>query len=142
METPIATLCDAATDYAGKLNLLGSFDTVLTTQFPAIHPQCAIALRFIFNKGEEGSRVFRLTFVDEDGQAVMPPIELAIDIRIPDEVNYLSRNLIINLQQLKFDRAGQYAVEILMDGQQVATIPLLVREIKGPDAAGVGNQPQ
>ena len=132
MEIPIATLCDAATDYAGKLNLLGAFDTVLTTNFPAIHPQCTIALRFIFNKGEEGNRVFRLTFVDEDGKAVMPPIELAIDIRIPDEVNYLSRNLIINLQQLKFDVAGQYAVEVLMDGQQVATIPLLVREVKAP----------
>lgn len=132
MEIPIATLCDAATDYAGKLNLLGSFDTVLTTKFPAVHPQCAIALRFVFNKAEEGNRAFRLTFVNEDGKIVMPAIELAIDVKIPDEVNYLSRNLIINLQQLKFDTAGQYAVEVLMDGQQVASIPLLVRQTTTP----------
>lgn len=132
MEIPIATLCDAATDYAGKLNLLGSFDTVLTTKFPAVHPQCAIALRFVFNKGEEGHRVFRLTFVNEDGKIVMPAIELAIDVKIPDEVNYLSRNLIINLQQLKFDAAGQYAVEVVMDGKQVASIPLLVRQTAAP----------
>jgi len=132
MEIPIAALCAAATDYAGKLNLLGVFDTVLTTKFPAVHPQCAIALRFVFNKGEEGHRVFRLSFVNEDGQVVMPAIELAIDIKVPDEVNYLSRNLIINLQQLKFDAAGQYSVEVLMDGRQVASIPLLVREIKAP----------
>ena len=135
METPIATLCDAATDYAGKLNLLGSFDTVLTTKFPAVHPQCAIALRFVFNKAEEGHRVFRLTFVNEDGKAVMPPVELAIDVKIPDEVNYLSRNLIINLQQLKFDAAGQYGVEVLMDGNQVASIPLLVRDVRPPGSA-------
>lgn len=130
METPIAALCDAATDYAGKLNLLGVFDTVLTTKLPAVHPQCAIACRFVFNKAEEGSRVFRLAFVNEDGRVVMPAIELAIDIKVPDEVNYLSRNLIINLQQLKFDAAGQYSVEVQMDGRQVASIPLLVREIK------------
>lgn len=132
MEIPIAALCDAATDYAGKLNVLGVFDTVLTTKFPAVHPQCAIACRFVFNKGEEGTRVFRLSFVNEDGKVVMPAIELAIDIKVPEEVNYLSRNLIINLQQLKFDAAGQYAVELLMDGRQVSSIPLLVREINPP----------
>jgi hypothetical protein len=138
METPIATLCDAATDYAGKLNLLGAFDTVLTTKFPAVHPQCAIALRFVFNKGEEGHRVFRLSLVNEDGKIVMPSIELAIEIKVPEEVNYLSRNLIINLQQLKFDAPGQYAVEVLMDQRQIATIPLLVREIKGAGPAEAG----
>lgn len=137
MEIPIATLCDAATDYSGKLNLLGSFDTVLTTKFPAVHPQCAIALRFVFNKAEEGHRVFRLTFVNEDGRIVMPAIELAIDVKIPDEVNYLSRNLIINLQQLKFDAAGQYAVEVLMDSRQVASIPLLVRQTVAPPTPDV-----
>ena len=138
MEIPIATLCDAATDYAGKLNLLGAFDTVLTTKFPAVHPQCAIALRFVFNKGEEGQRVFRLSLVNEDGKVVMPSIELAIEIKVPEEVNYLSRNLIINLQQLKFDAPGQYAVEVLMDQRQIATIPLLVREIKGAGSAEAG----
>jgi len=132
MEPTIAALCDAATDYGGKLNLLGVFDTVLTTNFPAVHPQCAIALRFVFNKGEEGHRAFRLSFVNEDGKIVMPAIELAIDIKVPEEVNYLSRNLIINLQQLKFDTAGQYAVEVLMDGRQVTSIPLLVRLVKPP----------
>lgn len=137
MEVPIATLCDAATDYAGKLNLLGTFDTVLTTQFPAVHPQCAIALRFVFNKAEEGHRAFRLALVNEDGKSVMPPVELAIDVRIPDEVNYLSRNLIINLHQLKFDAAGQYSVEVLMDGRQVASIPLLVRVVKPPGGTAV-----
>ncbi len=132
MEIPIAALCDAATDYGGKLNLLGVFDTVLTTNFPAVHPQCAIALRFVFNKGEEGHRVFRLTFVNEDGKIVMPAIELAIEMKIPDAVNYLSRNLIINLQQLKFDSAGQYGIEVAMDGRQIASIPLLVQVMKGP----------
>lgn len=137
METPIATLCDAATDYAGKLNLLGAFDTVLTQQFPAVHPQCAIAMRFVFNKAEEGRRTFRLAFVNEDGRSIMPSVELVIEVKIPEEVNYLSRNLIINMQQLKFEQAGQYAIEIIMDEKQVASIPLLVREMTPPPAGTV-----
>jgi hypothetical protein len=132
MDTPIAALCDAATDNAGKLNVLGVFDTVLTTKFPAVHPQCAIALRFVFNKGEEGHREFQLSLVEEDGKAVMRLPKISIEVKIPDEVNYLSRNLVINLQQLKFDAAGQHAVEVLMDERQVASIPLLVREVRGP----------
>src|SRR2546425_8041034 len=39
MHVQIAALCDAATDYNGKLNLLGTFDTVLTQQMPAVHPR-------------------------------------------------------------------------------------------------------
>jgi hypothetical protein len=132
MEIPIAALCDAATDYAGKLNLLGVFDTVLTTKFPAVHPQCAIALRFVFDKAEEGNRTFQLSLVDEDGKVAMRLPPLAIEVKVPDEVNYLSRNLIINLQQLKFDAAGQYAVEVLLNDRQVVSIPLLVREVKPP----------
>ena len=139
MEIPIATLCDAATDYSGKLNLLGSFDTVLTAKFPAVHPQCAIALRFVFNKAEEGKRNFRLTFVNEDGKSIMPAIDLAIEVRVPESVNYLSRNLIINIQQLKFDEPGQYAIDVAMDGVPQSSIPLLVRENENivPPTGGV-----
>ena len=54
MDIQIAVLCDAATDNNGKLNLLGAFDTIFTSQLPAIHPQCSIALRMTFNKVEEG----------------------------------------------------------------------------------------
>ena len=57
MQIQLAVLCDAATDYAGKLNILGTFDTLITSQLPAIHPQCSIALRLTFQKQEEGRRV-------------------------------------------------------------------------------------
>ena len=67
MDIQIAVLCDAATDNNGKLNLLGTFDTIYTTQLPAQHPHCAIALRTTFSKVEEGKHVVKMSFVDEDG---------------------------------------------------------------------------
>ena len=76
MTIQIAVLCDAATDYNGKLNLLGTFDTIITSQLPAVHPQCSIALRLAFGRIEEGAHKVKMNFVDEDGRLVMPSIEM------------------------------------------------------------------
>src|SRR5437868_14037629 len=85
MEIQVAVLCDAAADYNGKLNLLGTFDTIFTKQMPALHPQCSIALRIIFQKIEEGAHKLKMNFVDEDGRFVMPSIDLPIDVAIPPD---------------------------------------------------------
>ena len=128
MDIQIAVLCDAATDNNGKLNILGAFDTIHTSQLPAVHPQCAIALRLTFNKIEEGAHKVRLSFVDEDGKPVMRSIELPVSVSVPDEAMFVSRNFIVNIQQLKFEKTGLYAIDLAMDGNQSGSIPLLVRQ--------------
>lgn len=127
MDIQIAVLCDAATDNNGKLNILGTFDTIFTSQLPAIHPQCSIALRMTFNKVEEGSHKVKLNFVDEDGKSVMPPIEMPVEVTVPEETIFLSRNFIVNIQKLKFEKEGLYSIDIAVDGRQEGSIPLLVR---------------
>ncbi|MCU0784709.1 MAG: hypothetical protein MUF81_11830, partial [Verrucomicrobia bacterium] len=66
MNIQVAVLCDAATDDNGKLNFLGAFDTIYARELPAIHPQCAVALRVTFLSGDEGKRQMKLNFVDAD----------------------------------------------------------------------------
>ena len=127
MDIQIAVLCDAATDNNGKLNLLGTFDTIFTSQLPAVHPQCSIALRMTFNKVEEGHHKAKLNFVDEDGKSVMPPIEMPVDVQVPEDTIFLSRNFIVNIQKLKFEKEGLYSIDIAVDGRQEGSIPLLVR---------------
>ncbi len=127
MDIQIAVLCDAATDNSGKLNILGTFDTIFTSQLPAVHPQCSIALRMTFNKVEEGNHKVKLNFVDEDGKSVMPPIEMPVEVIVPDETIFLSRNFIVNIQKLKFEKEGLYSIDIAVDGRQEGSIPLLVR---------------
>ena len=127
MTIQIAVLCDAATDYNGKLNLLGTFDTILTSQLPAIHPQCSIALRIAFGRIEEGAHKVKMNFVDEDGRLVMPSIEMPIDVAVPADANFLLRNFIINIQQLKFENPGLYSIDLSLDDQPQASIPLLVK---------------
>lgn len=128
MDIQVAVLCDAATDNNGKLNILGTFDTIYTSQLPAVHPQCSIALRITFNKVEEGEHKVRLNFVDEDGKPVMRSIELPIQVSVPDDTIFVSRNFIVNIQQLKFEKTGLYSIDLAVDGRQEGSIPLLVKD--------------
>ena len=54
MEVLTALIADSASDYQGKLCVLGSFDTICARQYPAVHPHCSIALRLLFRTGDEG----------------------------------------------------------------------------------------
>ena len=129
MDIQIAVLCDAATDNNGKLNILGTFDTIYSAQFPAVHPQCSIALRMSFSKVEEGAHKVKLNFVDEDGKLVMPHIDIPVEVAVPEDTIFISRNFIINIQQLKFEQPGLYSIDMAMDGRQEGSIPLLVKQM-------------
>jgi hypothetical protein len=127
MNIQVAVLCDAATDDNGKLNLLGAFDTIYTQQLPAIHPQCSIAMRVTFFNEDEGKHNLQFNFVDADGHSIakFPPIP--VEVTLPEDMHFGTRNFIVNLQQLKFDNPGLYSIDISLDARPQASIPLLVR---------------
>ena len=128
-------LCDAATDDNGKLNLLGAFDTIITQQLPAVHPQCSIALRVTFTSADEGQHALKVNFVDADGRAIMPSIDIPVQVALPEDSHFLTRNFIVNIQQLKFDQPGPYSIDISKDGSPEASIPLLVKYVQPPTPA-------
>ena len=135
MNIQTAVLCDAATDDNGKLNLLGAFDTIYARELPAIHPQCAVALRVTFLAGDGGKRQLKLNFVDADGRAIMPPIEIPVEVALPDDMHFGTRNFIVNIQQLKFESPGLFSMDVSLDGQPQANIPLLVKHVLPPPLA-------
>jgi len=130
MQIEIFALCDAATADLGKLNMLGAFDTIWVAKTPAVHPQCTIALRVRFEKIEQGEHKVAVHFVDIDGKNVIPPAQGAITINFSEEQSSGSANLILNLQGLKLERAGEYSIDLAIDGQQKASLPLFVKERK------------
>jgi hypothetical protein len=127
MNIQVAVLCDAATDDNGKLNLLGAFDTIFTQQLPAIHPQCSIALRVTFSSGDEGKHSLQVSFVDADGRPIAKFPAIPVEVALPDDMHFGTRNFIVNIQQLKFDTPGLFSIDVLLDGRAQASIPLLVR---------------
>ena len=55
MEVDLALIADAATiDSSGKLSILGIFDRIGTSSFPAQHPHMVLVLRFIAAVNEAG----------------------------------------------------------------------------------------
>jgi hypothetical protein len=127
MNIQVAVLCDAATDDTGKLNLLGAFDTIYTQQLPAVHPQCSIALRVTFGHEDEGKHKLKLNFVDADGRPIMPPIPLDVEVALPGDSHFGTRNFIMNIQQLKFENPGLYSMDVTLDDRPQTSIPLLVK---------------
>jgi hypothetical protein len=128
MNIQVAVLCDAATDDNGKLNLLGAFDTIYAPQLPAVHPQCAVALRVTFMPGDEGQRQLGVNFINADGRPIMQGINLPVPVTLPDDAHFLTRNFIVNFQQLSFAEAGLYSVDIRLDNESQTSIPLLVKQ--------------
>jgi hypothetical protein len=141
MELQMAILCDAATDYGGRLSVLGTLDTIHTPQLPMIYPQCSIALRLIFSKVEEGLHKVRMNFVNEDGKPLVQHfqnIEIPVDVKLPDDSIFASRNVIVNIHQIKFDNSGHYSVDIALDGRQLVSIPLVVKQVNAPHSGAPG----
>ena len=132
MNIQVAVLCDAATEDNGKLHLLGAFDTIFAPQIPAVHPQCAVALRLTFLSSEEGERQLKLNFMDADGRAIMPPIEIPVTVALPDDSHFVTRNFIVHIQQLKFAEAGLYSVDVRLDDESKGNIPLSVKVMNRP----------
>jgi hypothetical protein len=126
MEIQAAVLCDSATDYRGKLCILGTFDTILTANLPSIHPQCSIALRIVFRDSDEGTHRLKLRLINEDGKNILPNIEPELHVTLPENVFFYSRNFIFNLQQIRFEQGGLYSIDVLIDEQMSARIPLQV----------------
>jgi hypothetical protein len=50
-----------------------------------------------------------------------------VEVALPEDMHFGTRNFIVNMQQLKFDNPGLYSIDVLLDDRQQASIPLLVR---------------
>ena len=128
MNIEILALCDAATDQQGKLNLLGAFDCIFARQVPVVHPQCSVALRIRFRRIESGAHRIKISFVDEDGKPVVPSLDANVNVQINEPDESAVTNVVLNLQQLKFEKLGHYSLDVAIDGRHEGSTPLFVRQ--------------
>ncbi len=136
MEIDLALLADAATiDATGKLNILGIFDHIGVTQFPAQHGRVTLVLRFTAGTSEVGSHEVHIRMADPGGAEVLSlngEIQLvggpaARDgIRVPH---------ILNLDGLVFAGPGMYSFDVKVDGEHHVSLPLSVEGPQGRGAA-------
>lgn len=130
MHIEVFALCDSAADYGGKLSLLGAFDGIFSREAPVVQAHCAVALRLRVAKVEEGRHHIRYNLIDPDGKLVVPSIEANVDVKIPERRESVAINLIVNLQQLKFERFDRFTLDLAIDGRQEASLPVSVVQRK------------
>jgi hypothetical protein len=137
MDIQIATLCDFAADYNGKLVISGTFDTLAARAVPVVHPACALAMRFCFTPEDAGRHKLSINIINEDGESLDPnnmPIEPEFEVALPKNVPFLTRNIVMNLQGLRFPETGIYSIDIGCDGEILVRLPLrIVQVTQGPN---------
>jgi hypothetical protein len=128
MEIEIFTLADFAQDNASKLTIVGTFDSINSKQFPAVHPACTVACRLRFAAKESGEHSFKLRLIDSKGKEVIQPIEGNINIGNPPNGQFASINIVVNFNQLKFETAGRYSFELHIDEDWKSGLPLFLNQ--------------
>lgn len=129
MEIEIFTLSDFAQDNNSKLTIVGTFDSIHAKQFPIQHPACSVACRLRFGIKEIGSHDFKLRLIDSSGKELLKPIEGNINIGTPPNGQFASVNIVINFNQLQFEKPGRYSFELYIDGEWESGLPLFLNQI-------------
>jgi hypothetical protein len=132
MQLEILTFCDAAAEYGGRLSILGATDNLTSPVMPFRYPHCALAVRLRAARVEQGHHNVRLMIIDADGEPILN-IDGGMDVNVTSTIGS-SMHLIVNAQNLEFNREGEYAIEVAVDGIQLGSSPLMVR-LRRPEGA-------
>lgn len=136
MQIPIATLCDAAADYQGKMVIMGTFDSILSREFPTEFRQCSLALRISATKEESGEHRLAIRFLREDGTEIIKPMETRIEVNLPEGgTPFITRNLILPLNGLEIPSSGLYRIEISLDGETSAALSFAAVQVQETEDA-------
>ncbi len=127
MQLDFAFLCDYA-DAGNKINALGiGFDTIFAKEAPAMHPLFFVVVQLRASAAEVGNQPFTLHLIDADGANVMDPIQASLNIAPPPAgVRENIARLAIRLNNINFPKFSDYAVRVLIQGREVASLPIRV----------------
>jgi len=130
MRVRLALLADSANvSREGKLNILGVFDTIYARQFPTVHPQMQLVIRFEASPEEAGStHQIEVQLVTQDGRvAIRLPATMTVGRRELGEV--IGIDHILALNNVTLEEPGRYTFRIAVDGTVAAAMSLRVEPL-------------
>ena len=127
MYISFALFADAANlSQEGKLNILGVFDAVQVADLPTIHPRTTLVLRLKAEAADAGSHRLGLRWVNPEGDELWST-DGELNVGAPADASGEVDLPLIAALDLPLDEPGEYAMEIELDGESAAEIPLHVR---------------
>lgn len=137
-----AFLADAAEAEPGRkfYVLGGGIDQIHARGFPVVHPHLSLVMRFQVHGTETGRQhSLEVRLMNSDG-GELAKIEGMLEPQgTPAPGRELGVNLVINMQNLRFEASGDYSVEILMNNQHMKSLPLRVAQVQTPAAGPSSN---
>ena len=121
------TFCDFAQENGGKLTIVGTFDTIISRNFPCIHPQLSVVIRIRFDMWEFENHSFRIETRDLNGEVSMEPISGNLVVRGGGNATAVS-HLVFTIGNLRFTSPGVVNFTLFMDDKEASTIPLYIRK--------------
>jgi hypothetical protein len=120
----------------GKLNVMGVFNDIFSQNFPARHSSMHLVAKLGAELGEYGqTRDFKVDLLDEDGR---PIFDLSGQFQIPvgERGRKPEVNLILELKDIVFPKAGTYEFVLLVEKDQKGELTLYVNQIDLPVLPG------
>ncbi len=113
---------DVRQEMGGKFSLMGLFESIYASTFPALHHRFAIVNEWSGGKGDFSIRIRLLT---PDRTQVLSESESRLSL-----FNESQRHRDISIRyNTTFKVPGTYWVETLVDGEQAGVIPLVVQMV-------------
>jgi hypothetical protein len=141
MKLQFAFLADFALAHPdGKLYVLGGgFDTLDAAVLPARHPHLSLVMNFQFAANETGrSYAIEIRPQDSTGAPFLQvmTIEASPQRNLQAPTSPVTFQSVLNFQGVQLRTAGEHTFSIVVDGQELAAVPLRVTKIAATDASG------
>jgi hypothetical protein len=128
-------------DYAnvtgdGKLNVMGIFNDINATNFPARHSSMHLVAKLGAELGEYGqTRNFTVKLLDEDANQIL---DISGQLEIPngEKGRKPEVNIILELKDIVFPKAGIYQFVLMIDKDHKNELTLYVNTIETPKSVG------
>jgi hypothetical protein len=127
VKTELFTFCDFAQESGGKLTIVGTFDTIISRNFPCIHPQLSVVIRLRFDILEFSNHNFRIEAQDLNGETAIEPVTGTVEVKGAGNATAVS-HLIFTISNLHFNDSGIVNFVLYIDDKEISSLPLYVRK--------------
>ncbi len=127
-----ALLCDyALTSDDGKLSAMGIFSNINFSSLPNAYPRFFVVIILTL---DSGTHPVRIGIVDPVGQQILPePPRVDVEVELPGA----DTNLVIDFNNLPFNRAGIHQVQLFVSELLIHSIPLSIQAVSAEGFAPV-----
>ncbi|MDR0583936.1 MAG: hypothetical protein LBG57_06260 [Treponema sp.] len=127
MKIELFTFCDFAQENGGKLTIVGTFDTIISRNFPCVHPQLSVVIRLRFDIWEFSRHSFRIETRDLDGDMQMEAITGNVEVKGVGDATAVS-HLVFTISNLHFKNSNVVNFVLFLDDKEAGSIPLYIRK--------------